>query len=89
MSESKFQTDIIKYLEASGWYSIKLIKTNKNGIPDIVAVREDRTLFIEVKSVKGVISPLQKHRLKELNDIGVPAIVLREGEEFKSKINSK
>jgi hypothetical protein len=44
-------------------------------------------LFIEVKSVKGVISPLQKHRIKELNDIGVPAIVLREGEEFKSKIN--
>jgi Holliday junction resolvase len=86
MSEAKFQSDIINHLEATGWYSIKLIKTNKNGIPDIVAVREDRTLFIEVKSVKGVISPLQKHRIKELNDIGVPAIVLREGEEFKSKI---
>ena len=83
MSESKFQAKVIKELEKDGWYPIKLIKTNKNGIPDIVAVRKDRTLFLEIKSKTGKTSPLQDYRIKQLNDLGIQAIVLKEGEPIK------
>jgi Holliday junction resolvase len=86
MSESKFQSKLIKELEADGWYSIKLIKTNKNGIPDIVAIRGDRTLFLEVKSKKGKTSPLQDFRIKELTDKGIEAKVIREGEKLNQII---
>lgn len=37
MTEQQIQTKRIKELEAEGYYVIKLIKTNKNGIPDLVA----------------------------------------------------
>ena len=82
MSEAKFQSKIIQHLEKTGWYAIKLIKTNKNGIPDIVALKGDRSLFIEVKSKKGITSPLQDFRIKEINNKGLEAIILREGEEI-------
>jgi len=70
MKEQLIQSKIIKQLEADGWYVLKLIKTNKNGIPDIVAFRNNEFQFIEVKTEKGVLSELQKYRIKELQDLG-------------------
>jgi Holliday junction resolvase len=70
MSEQQIQSKIIKQLEADGWYVLKLIKSNKNGIPDLVAFKENEFQFIEVKTEKGVLSELQKYRIKELQDLG-------------------
>jgi len=50
---------------------IKLIKTNKNGIPDLLAIPPDSdVVFSEVKKPKGKLSELQKYRLKELQKYG-------------------
>ena len=47
---SKLQTKTIKEYEANGWYVINLIKTNKNGIPDLLCLKENcKPLFIEIK----------------------------------------
>ncbi len=47
------------------------MKTNKNGIPDLVAVKPgDNVLFSEIKTKKGRLSKLQEYRIKELNGIG-------------------
>jgi Holliday junction resolvase len=75
MKEQLIQSKIIKQLEADGWYVLKLIKTNKNGIPDIVAFRNNEFQFIEVKTEKGVLSELQKYRIKELQDLGFKVYV--------------
>lgn len=45
---------------------VKLIKTNKNGIPDLLAVKENRTIFIEVKQEHGKLSEIQRYRINEL-----------------------
>ena len=67
MTEQQIQSKRIKELEAEGYYVIKLIKTNKNGIPDIIAIPKDcDVLFIEVKTSKGKLSKLQEYRLKEI-----------------------
>ena len=51
MTEQQIQTKRIKELEAEGYYVIKLIKTNKNGIPDLLAIPpECEVLFSEIKS---------------------------------------
>ena len=42
MSEAKYQSKLIKKYEAEGYYVIKLISTNKAGIPDIVALKPRR-----------------------------------------------
>jgi len=67
MKESVIQSKKIKELEAQGYYVIKLIKTNKNGIPDLIAIpKGSDVLFIEVKGPKGKTSPLQDWRMEEL-----------------------
>lgn len=71
MTEQQIQSKRIKELEAEGYYVIKLIKTNKNGIPDLLAIPPNaNVLFSEVKTPKGVVSELQKYRHKELIDKG-------------------
>ena len=71
MTEQQLQSKRIKELEAAGYYVIKLIKTNKNGIPDIIAIPPHcNVIFSEVQTPKGKVSPLQAYRLKELKEHG-------------------
>jgi len=78
MTEQQIQSKKIKQLEASGYYVIKLIKTNKNGIPDIVAIpKYSRALFVEVKTETGKVSPLQEYRINELKEHGIKVEIYR------------
>jgi hypothetical protein len=71
MTEQQIQNKRIKELEAEGYYVIKLKLTNKNGIPDLIALPPNcDVLFSEIKKPKGVLSELQKYRLKELKKHG-------------------
>ena len=71
MTESQVQKIRIAELEAQGYYVLKLMKTNKNGIPDIIAIPPNTpVLFSEVKTPKGKTSKIQEYRLKELKKYG-------------------
>ena len=71
MTEQKIQLKRIKQLEAEGYYVIKLIQTNKNGIPELISIQPDsNVIFSEVKKPKGKLSRLQEYRLKELESYG-------------------
>jgi hypothetical protein len=72
MTEQQIQSKRIKELEAQGYYVIKLIRTNKNGIPDLIAIPPNSdVLFSEIKRPGGKLSKLQEFRIKELNQIGI------------------
>ena len=72
MKETDIQAKRIKQLEAEGYYVIKLLKTNKNGIPDLIAIPKNAdVLFSEVKTPKGRLSKLQEYRIKELKKHGL------------------
>jgi hypothetical protein len=70
MTEQQLQTKIKKKLELNGFFVTKLIKTSTNGIPDLLAVKDGKATFIEVKQPTGVLSELQKLRIKELERFG-------------------
>lgn len=75
MRESEIQHKIITHLEKLGFYVVKIIQTNKNGWPDLQAHKNGETIFIEVKSEKGVVSELQKYRHKQLTEQGFKVII--------------
>ena len=81
--ESSIQCDIINHLERCGWYVVKLIQTNKNGIPDLLCIREGKCMFVEVKRPPARARPLQKYRLNELIKYGVTAIVAYSIDDLK------
>ena len=68
--ESKRQAKIIAKLKAEGWLCVKLIKTSVNGIPDIMALKGGKTMFIEVKQPDGKLSELQNVRIGHLMAMG-------------------
>tara|TARA_R110000823_G_scaffold101127_2_gene217398 strand:+ start:24418 stop:24660 length:243 start_codon:yes stop_codon:yes gene_type:complete len=80
MTEQQIQSKRIKQLESEGYYVLKLIKTNKNGIPDLIAIPPGSdVLFSEVKRPTGKLSKLQEYRLKELEKHGCRTEVYKGG----------
>ena len=71
LSEQAIQKKIINQLEREGYLVLKLIKCNKNGYPDLLAVKENDTMFIEVKKPSGKLSELQKVRINEMRLKGI------------------
>ncbi len=70
MLESQIQTKIKKKLQEDGWVVVKLIKTSLTGISDILALKNGKAIFVEVKQPKGVLSPIQTHVIETLRTNG-------------------
>ena len=76
---SKFQTKTIKKLKSYGWKVLKTIRLNESGFPDLLALRNGVAIWVEVKEANDTLKPLQKYRLKELNELGFWAFVEQDG----------
>lgn len=83
MREQQIQHKIIKYLESIGYYVIKIIVANKSGVPDVVAAKNGKVIFIEVKTKTGKLSALQKYNLKKILESGNDIIIARSIEDIK------
>lgn len=71
--ESTVQKEILKFLKEIGCYSIKTVRSNRKGIPDIICCFEGRFIAIEVKKEahpNWKPSELQKLELGKCNDSG-------------------
>lgn len=62
-------------MEADGWFVVNLIKTSKNGIPDLLCLKDGKAVFIECKEKNDTVKPLQEFRIKQLNEMGFEAYV--------------
>ena len=54
---------------------MNLIKTNKNGIPDYVMLKDGKAVFVESKEKWDKLSPIQIYRIKELKELGFKVYV--------------
>ena len=76
MTEARYQAKLIKQYEAQGWTVIKLVQTNKAGYPDLLCLKPDAAMFIEVKGPKGRLSMVQEYRIAELKAKGFDVQVM-------------
>ena len=74
--ESKIQTNIKARFEKAGWMVVKLLQTNCNGIPDLMCLKQGRTIFIEVKQPGREPTELQRYRHDELISKGFTVYVI-------------
>lgn len=56
----KWSALCMKMLEQNGWYPINITSASKNGVSDIVAIRNGVVVFIESKEGRDTQSDLQK-----------------------------
>ena len=76
---SKVQNKTIKEWENNGYFVLNLIATNKNGIPDLLCLKENESpIFIECKESGDRVSPLQEFIHRELKKKGFTVIVQKD-----------
>lgn len=88
MRESTIQKKIITYLNSIGVWSVKTITTNKPGTPDIIACVDGVFVAFEVKTNKGVVSPLQNYQIREIQKANGAAFVVRSVDEVQQCLSS-
>lgn len=90
MAESVWQEQFIQLAQAHGWWHMHVRRTvgrgrkwvtatNVIGWPDLtlVCTRQERIIFVELKSEKGVVSPEQSEVHAKLRAAGQEVYVLR------------
>ena len=74
---SKFQTKLIHLYKKNGYKVINLIRAGANGYPDLIALKDGKTIWIESKELKDPFKELQKFRIDELIKNGFEAGAVR------------
>ena len=85
-SEKAIQTEIIKYLRSEMFLVFKLSDHFYSGLPDIYCCRDGVSYWLEVKNESGKLSMLQAYEIKQINEHGVYAGVVRSVEDVKKII---
>ena len=75
MTEQQIQSKIIDTLRKNGWYVNKLINTSLKGVPDLIAHKDGRTVYIEVKRPGQKPRILQEFRMKEIEQYKIKCVV--------------
>lgn len=83
---SDYQTQVKKEFLAKGYQVVKLIKLSEDGYPDLMAMKDGETIFIEVKEANDTLKELQKYKIDKLNRNGFKAYCTQKG---KGKIYGK
>lgn len=75
---SKFQSKIINEYKKKGYKVINIIKVSENGMPDLMCLKDGKTIFIECKELKDKFKTLQKYKIDELISLGFEAFCVRD-----------
>lgn len=60
-AEAKLQSKIIRSLKRKGWLVPKIMLSSMNGWPDVEAIKDGRTIRLELKAPGKPLEPLQKY----------------------------
>ena len=88
MKEQAIQAKVLKFLEAHGFKTAKVITANKAGILDIIACEPTgRYWEIEAKTPVGKASKLQERRVKKVIAAGGVSFIFYGYNDFLIKFN--
>ena len=78
MTEAKLQAKIIKKFKSAHAFCEKMESRSAVGFPDLLAMKDCRVLLIEIKHPNGggVLGALQKEKIKEIRNQGLPVVVV-------------
>ena len=81
--EKPLQTKIMKILESEGWLVYKMPPL-VIGFPDVMALRNGRAIFLEIKKEKGgQVGYFQAQMMKKLRGQGFTAEIIKTIDDFR------
>ena len=84
ISESDIKRQVKEYLNIMGWYNFPLTAGIGSfpGLPDRIAIKNGRTLYLEIKIPKGKLSEKQKIFQTNIEKFGGEYYVVRSLEDL-------
>lgn len=71
MTEKEIEKILGKEIKKLGGRAYKWVSPGNDGVPDRIVILPDRPpIFVELKTDKGKLSPLQTVQIKRLKDLG-------------------
>ena len=86
LSEAVFQSQVLQLAKALGWgpiYHTRYSLGSRAGYPDLHLLRGPRSVFIELKTMKGVVTPAQEEWISALGAAGHEAYVFRPSDQAR------
>src|SRR5690606_41644066 len=85
VSEKTIENRIKRYLDSIGAWYLKVHGSafQRSGVPDIIACVNGKFVGIEVKKPGGIVSPLQRAKIEQIQKAGGIAFVVYSFEEAK------
>lgn len=84
MQEKEVEKYLRDQIEKMGGMCLKFISPGDAGVPDrIVLLPGGRVWFIEIKTDKGRVRPLQRWWQKKLRAVGIPSLIIKGMTEAK------
>ena len=74
--ERDIEKRLIKGIESVNGKCLKFVSPGMRGVPDRVVIVSGAVWFVELKTVNGRLSPLQRHMHRELLKVGADVRVL-------------
>lgn len=68
-AEKVVQTEIMKYVKLYGWYCIKIMKANENGVHDLIMCVDGKFISCEVKAEKFHKNPEKQASLWQMKQL--------------------
>ena len=82
--ESQIQKQsVLDYATTLGYTAYKIKSTNKNGVPDVLLLKNGKAIFVEIKSENGVLTCQQQARIKEITDQKICVGIVHSDSEAK------
>ncbi len=82
--EKIIQSQVLGWLQYHGWLILRMppsIYTNAKGLPDAVAIKNGKHVWIEFKSPKGKLSFNQEKLHRIMKEYGAKVVVIKEFDE--------
>ena len=87
MRESLIEKKVCDYAKTKGMLPLKFTPVGTTGYPDRIILCKGGAAFIEFKTLRGVPSPIQLVRIRELEVSGFRVAVVRTVEDGKRFID--
>ena len=84
ISETDIKRQIKEYLDIMGWFNFPILQgiASYKGIPDRIAIKEGRILFLEMKRTGGKLSESQKLFQEKIENAGGEYYVIHSLDEL-------
>ena len=86
MLEKQVQASMLKYLKSEGYFTFKTIVNNVAGVPDIYALKNGKSVWIEVKRPGGRRSPVQIYTQEQMEKQGGIIMTVESVEDLDKKL---